>query len=145
MKYLLLFILLIFSTLSSFSQEKELYPHSRAEELIGTWTIISQRLDNLEITLTDCEKQSHFIFTTNEIIENYYKIYDGRCVILNSNKDMYTIKKNHIIRKEESDLNNTFAIENDLLTLTFTGKDEDGTEHIAVIILKKTKPIEYIK
>ena len=28
---------------------------------------------------------------------------------------------------------------------TFTGKDEDGTEHIAVIILKKTKPIEYIK
>ena len=102
-------------------------------------------LDNLEITLTDCEKQSHFIFTANEIIENYYKIYDGRCVILNSNKDMYTIKENHIIRKEESDLNNTFAIENDLLTLTFTGKDEDGTEHIAVIILKKTKPIEYIK
>ena len=35
--------------------------------------------------------------------------------------------------------------EKDLLTLTFTGKDEDGSEHIAVIILKKTKPIEYIK
>lgn len=58
---------------------------------------------------------------------------------------MYTIKENHIIRKEESNLNNTFAIEKDLLTLTFTGKDEDGSEHIAVIILKKTKPIEYIK
>ncbi|WP_456063004.1 lipocalin family protein [Capnocytophaga leadbetteri] len=145
MKYLLLFTSLISSTLSCFSQEKDLYPRSRAEDLIGTWAIISQRLDNLEITLTDCEKQSHFIFTAKEIIENYYKIYDGRCVILNSNKDMYTIKENHIVRKEESDLNNTFAIENDLLTLTFTGKDEDGTEHIAVIILKKTKPIEYIK
>ena len=145
MKYPLLFTSLISSTLSCFSQEKDLYSRSRTEDLIGTWAIISQRLDNLEITLTDCEKQSHFIFTANEIIENYYKIYDGRCVILNSNKDMYTIKENHIVRKEESDLNNTFSIEKDLLTLTFTGKDEDGTEHIAVIILKKTKPLEYIK
>ena len=134
-------ISLYFSFLPAFSQEESI----RHDDLIGSWTIESQSLDNLEITLNDCEKQSTFIFTKNEIIENYYKIYDGRCVILNSNKDMYTIKENHIIRKEESDLNNTFAIENDLLTLTFTGKDEDGTEHIAVIILKKTKPIEYIK
>ena len=145
MKYLLLFILLIFSTLSSFSQEKELYPHSRAEELIGTWTIISQRLDNLEITLTDCEKQSHFIFTANEIIENYYKKYNGNCVILNSNKDFYTVEGNHIIRKEESDLNNTFLIKGEILTLSFAGKDEDNEEHIAVIVCKRAKPIEYIK
>lgn len=109
MKYLLLFILLIFSTLCSFSQEKELYPHSRAEELIGMWTIISQRLDNLEITLTDCEKQSHFIFTANEIIENYYKIYDGRCVILNSNKDMYTIKKKSYHTKRRKRLKQYFC------------------------------------
>lgn len=113
--------------------------------LIGSWTIESQSLDNLEITLNDCEKQSTFIFTRNEIIENYHKKYNGNCVILNSNKDFYTVESNHIIRKEESDLNNTFSIKGEILTLSFMGKDEDNEEHIAVIVCKRAKPIEYIK
>ena len=73
-------ISLYFSFLPAFSQEESI-PH---DDLIGSWTIESQSLDNLEITLNDCEKQSTFIFTKDEIIENYYKKYNGNCVILNS-------------------------------------------------------------
>ena len=134
-------ISLYFSFLPAFSQEESI----RHDDLIGSWTIESQSLDNLEITLNDCEKQSTFIFTKNEIIENYYKKYNGNCVILNSNKDFYTVEGNHIIRKEESDLNNTFLIKGEILTLSFAEKDEDNEEHIAVIVCKRAKPIEYIK
>ena len=45
----------------------------------------------------------------------------------------------------ESDLNNTFLIKGEILTLSFAGKDEDNEEHIAVIVCKRAKPIEYIK
>lgn len=143
MRKLILYILLFFNTINIFSQEKTKSTHHT--DLIGTWTIISQRLDSLEIELSDCDKQSTFIFTENEIIENYYKMYNGNCVILTTNKDFYTVKDNHIIRKEESDLNNTFVIEDNILTLLFIGKDDDNNEHTAVIVCKKAKPIEYIK
>lgn len=143
MSKLIVYILLIFNSLNTFSQEVS--KNTRPEDLIGSWTIISQRLDNLAIELSDCDKQSTFIFTQTEIIENYYKLYNGNCVILSTNKDYYTVQGNHIIRKEEKDLNNTFVIEGDILTLLFTGKDDDNQEHTAVIVCKKAKPIEYIK
>ena len=143
MPKLIVYILLIFNSLNTFSQEVS--KSTRPEDLIGSWTIISQRLDNLAIELSDCDKQSTFIFTQTEIIENYYELYNGNCVILSTNKDYYTVQGNHIIRKEEKDLNNTFVIEGDILTLLFTGKYDDNQEHTAVIVCKKAKPIEYIK
>lgn len=60
--------------------------------------------------------------------------------MLNTNKDKYTLQGNRIIRRDEPELNNTFYIRDNILTLTFSGKDEDGNKHIAIIILKKTNP-----
>ena len=90
-------ISLYFSFLPAFSQEESI----RHDDLIGSWTIESQSLDNLEITLNDCEKQSTFIFTKNEIIENYYKKYNGNCVILNSNKDFYTVRQSYYSQRRK--------------------------------------------
>ena len=90
-------ILLSFSFLLVFSQEESI----RHDDLIGSWTIKSQSLDNLEITLNDCEKQSSFIFTENEVIENYYKKYNGNCVILNSNKDFYTVRQSYYSQRRK--------------------------------------------
>ena len=137
MRKLLTFIY-FFSTLSLvFAQQ----PDSLATHpLIGTGTIQEQRLDGGSTHLNDCEKQSTYIFTTDEIIENYYKNYKGNCVMLNTNKDKYTLQGNRIIRRDEPELNNTFYIRDNILTLTFSGKDEDGNKHIANIILKKTNP-----
>jgi hypothetical protein len=140
MNKLFLLIGCLLSSWTIFAQEKQ--TTAPPDNLLGVWQIVSQRLDNLEVILTECEQHSTFTFTPTEIIENYYKMYNGNCVILNTNKENYTVKGNHIFRKEETDLNNTFLIEGDTLTLSFLGKDEEGTEHIAVIVCKKAKPIE---
>lgn len=141
----LIAITLLCNTITLWAQSNHSIESIAHKNLIGKWTIASQRLDEMIIALSECEQQSHFIFTEDEIIENYYKMYNGNCVILNTNKDHYTVQDNRIIHQNEPDLNNTFSIKGEELTLSFIGKDEDNKEHIAIIICKKAKPIEYIK